>query len=78
MTVADLIERLAKLPQGAPVVTYRDDGHLTTLMDAPRLSMCFRYDDPAIVFLGSPDEDEIGGGASAEFPCVVLGVLEDE
>lgn len=78
MTVAELIDRLSKLPQGAPVVTYRDDGHLSTLIDEPRVAVCFRYDEPDIVFLGQPDADEVKNGSSQPFPTVVLGVVVDE
>lgn len=77
MTVADLIAALQKLPPGIPVVAYRDDGHLVTLSEAPKVANCFRYDEPDIVFYGEADSCERDNGASTPFPAVLIGVTDE-
>lgn len=77
MTVAELIAFLHKLPPGIPVVVYRDDGHLVTLSEAPKVGSCFRYDEPDIVFHGESDAGEKDNGASAPFPAVLIGVTDE-
>lgn len=77
MTVAELITALQTLPPHMPVVTYRDDGHLVTLTEAPKVGDCFRYDEPDIVFYGEADAGERDRGASEPFPCVLIGVTDE-
>lgn len=76
MTVSELIARLELLPPGLPIVTYNDDDHLAVLTELPRIVEVFRYDQPDIVFYGTPDGEERAIGASEAFPVVVLGVAD--